>query len=188
VNNPPYGGEMQGKHERQRSLFEYVDIESLIPKDHLLRKIDGVIELSFVRKLTKKYYSDEEGRPSIDPEVYFRMQIIGYLYGIRSERQLCEEIQVNLAYRWFVGFSLEDEIPDHSSLTKIRNRLGERTYREIFERIVERCKESGLVRGDQIISDSTYVVAGMRRWVRWLEGMEQRKTEMIRKEEDRKRR
>ncbi len=146
---------MQGKHERQSRLFEYVDIETLVPKDHLLRKIDRVVDLSFVRKLTKRYYSDEEGRPSIDPEVYFRMQIIGYLCGIRSERQLCEEIQANLAYRWFLGFSLQDEIPDHSSLTKIRDRLREQTYREIFERTVEKCKGSGLVRGDQIISDAT---------------------------------
>lgn len=150
---------MQGHHTPQSSLFTYVDIAELVPETHLLRLIDKHVDLSFVRALTKKFYCEKGGRPSIDPQVYFRMQIISYLYGIASERQLCEEIQVNLAYRWFLGYSLEEQIPDHSTLSKIRLRLGEESYREIFEGIVEMCMQQGLVAGRQIISDATYIQA-----------------------------
>ena len=91
--------------------------------DHYLRKVDRVLELSFVGELTAACYSDGQGRPSIDPEIYFRMLLVSYIYGINSDRRLCEEVRYNLAYRWFCHLSLEDIVPDHSSLSRIQ-RLG----------------------------------------------------------------
>jgi transposase len=150
---------MQGRHHAHTQLFVYTDIESLIPETYLLRKINRILDLSFIREVTKSYYSDDNGPPSIDPEMFFRMQVISYLYGIDSDRQLCEEIQVSLAYRWFLGLNLEDEVPDHSSLTRIRDRYGEEVFKEVFERIVEQCQKKGLVEGKKVIADATLIKA-----------------------------
>jgi transposase len=90
---------MQGRHVYQPKLFSFVTIESLIPQNHLLRKIDQILSFGFVREMTASYYSSNHGRPSIDPELFFRMMVVGYLYGISSDRQLCEELTYNLAYR-----------------------------------------------------------------------------------------
>ena len=87
------------------------------------------------------------------------MQVIAYLYGSGSDRQLCEEIQVNLAYRWFIGLSLEDDMPDHSSLTRIRDRFGEVIFKEVFERVIQQCQKVGLVKGKRIIADATLIEA-----------------------------
>lgn len=150
---------MQGKQHYQPALFSRGDLEKYIPQNHRLKKIDKILDLSHIRKLTKPYYSKSQGRPSIDPEIFFRMLIISYLYGITSDRQLCEEIQVNLAYRWFLKLSLEDPVPDHSSLTKIRDRLGEKVFKEIFEHMVAACKKKGFVSGKRIMMDSSLVEA-----------------------------
>ena len=115
--------------------------------------------MSFVKKLTKKFYSDRHGRPSIDPEVFFRIGILGHIYGIKSDRRLCDEITVNLAYRWFVRLSMSDAMPDHSSLTRVRDRLGVACFAQVFEQIVEQCRDAGLVPGEQIITDATLVEA-----------------------------
>lgn len=115
---------MQGQQQYQHQLFHYFDIELLIPNNHLLRKIDKHVNLHFISELTEPFYCLSNGRPSIAPELFFRMIIISYLYGIESDRQLCEEIQFNLAYRWFCKLNLEDKVPDHSSLTRIRDRFG----------------------------------------------------------------
>lgn len=123
---------MQGQQKNQQELFTYVDLAKLVPMNHLLRRIEKVLDLGFIRNLTKKYYSDG-GRPSIDPEIYFRIQLIAYIYGIDSERQLCEEICLNIAYRWFCHLSMQDEVPDHSSLTRIRDRFGESFFEEVFK-------------------------------------------------------
>lgn len=161
---------MQGKQYYQPVLFTKGDLERYIPKTHRLRKIDKVLDLSYVRELTQPYYSSGQGRPSIDPEVFLRMLVISYLYGITSDRQLCEDIQVNLAYRWFLRLSLEDQVPDHSSLTKIRDRLGEKIFQQVFEQMVEQCKRSGFVRGEKILADSTLIEANASREV--MEGKE----------------
>ena len=115
---------MIGRQEYQPTLFSTVNIESFIPKNHLLRKLDRVLDFSFVREMTEHLYCSNNGRPSIDPELFFRIYLIIFLYGIESDRQACDEIQFNLAYRWFCKLALEDTVPDHSSLTKIRDRLG----------------------------------------------------------------
>ena len=115
---------MQGSNHFQPELFVQIDYQALIPKHHILRHIDKVLDLSFVKPLTKKFYSDTQGRPSIDPEVFFRICILGHIYGIPSDRQLCDELGMHIGYRWFVGLNMSDEVPDHSSLTRIRDRLG----------------------------------------------------------------
>ncbi|MGZ3775700.1 MAG: transposase [Pseudobdellovibrionaceae bacterium] len=97
------------------------------PKSHFLRRIDNVLDLSFLRELTAPLYANGKGRPSIDPEIFVRMILLEYLCNINSDRQLCEEIGYNLTYRWFCKLSLTDKVPDHSSTTRIRDRLGKKT-------------------------------------------------------------
>ena len=150
---------MQGRHEYQPQLFSAIDIESLIPKSHLLRRIERVLDLSFLPSLTAPLYSKTHGRPSIDPEVFVRMVLLGYLYNVDSDRQLCEEVGYNLAYRWFCRLSLKDSVPDHSSMTKIRDRLGEKTYEEIFDQVVDQCGKAGLVKLEQVMVDGSAIKA-----------------------------
>jgi transposase len=150
---------MQGRHEYQPQLFSAIDIESLIPKSHLLRRVDRVLDLSFLAELTAPLYSKSHGRPAIDPEVFVRMVLLGYLYNIDSDRQLCEEVGYNLAYRWFCRLSLKDSVPDHSSMTKIRDRLGEKTYEEIFGYVVNQCSKAGLVKLEQVMVDGSAIRA-----------------------------
>lgn len=146
---------MQGQQQYQNQLFHYFDIEKLIPNNHLLRKIAKHVNLNFVDELTESFYCQNNGRPSVAPELFFRMIIIGYLYGIESDRQLCEEIQYNLAYRWFCRLNLEDKVPDHSSLTRIRDRFGVEVFNIFFLKITEQCKEMGLVKGERVMTDGT---------------------------------
>lgn len=150
---------MLGKQEFQPQLFATIDIEKLIPSQHLLRKIDKVIDFSFVRELTEHLYCRDNGRPSIDPELFFRIYLIAYLYGIESDRQVCEEIQYNLAYRWFCRLNLEDTVPDHSSLTKIRDRIGEEVFKSIFDKILKICFERGLAKGTKVMMDGSIIKA-----------------------------
>lgn len=102
--------------------METVILENLIPEDHLLRKIDKYIDFSFINEMCKPYYCENNGRPAIEPVILFKMLFIGYLYGIRSERRLVEEVRVNMAYRWFLGYGLEDKIPDASVIWQNRRR------------------------------------------------------------------
>lgn len=150
---------MQGKHQYQPKLFSVVQIESLIPKNHLLVKLDQQLDLSFVRTLTAELYSHGTGRPSIDPEVFVRMLLIEHLYDIPSDRQLCEELGFNLAFRWFCRFSLEDRIPEHSSMTRIRDRLGEKTFEQIFVHVLRICEQKGLVKGKRVMTDGSLIRA-----------------------------
>ena len=112
----------------------------------------------FVRDLAAEFYSSF-GRPSIDPVVFFRLQLIAFFEGIRSERQLMETVNLNLAYRWFIGYDLDEPVPDHSSLSKIRERYGLEVFQQFFEHIVELCIEAGLVWGEELYFDSTKVQA-----------------------------
>ena len=150
---------MQGLHIYQPKPIQYVDIEALIPKNHILRKIDKLLDLSFVRELTAQYYCCNIGRPSIDPELFFRMILVGYIFGIQYDRKLCEEITYNLAYRWYCKLNLDQPVPDHSTLSKIRGRYGSEVFEEFFHRVVDLCFKAGLVKGEQIITDSTLIEA-----------------------------
>src|SRR5476651_1095384 len=133
----------------QAALFYEFSLERHVSASHLLRSIDRFVDLSDVRSHLAPFYSST-GRPSIDPELLVRMLLVGYCYGIRSERRLCEEVHLNLAYRWFCRLGLEAPIPDHSTFSKNRHgRFRESdVFRHVFEGVVERCMAEGLVRGE----------------------------------------
>jgi transposase len=151
---------MQGHQKLKESLFIYnINLDNYVPQSHILRKINKIVDLSFIRELTKNKYCTDNGRPSIDPELFFRLMIVKYLYGIESERRLCEDIQLHMGYRWFCQLSLEDSVPHHSSLTKIRTRLGDSLIEEFFDQIVSQCRDHGLVKGTRIITDGTIIEA-----------------------------
>lgn len=135
--------------DSQDRLFYSFNLEDHIPQNHLLRGIDQCLDLSELRQHLANYYS-HTGRPSIDPELIIRMLIVGYSYGIRSERRLCEEGHLNLAYRWFCRLGLEDAVPDHSTFSKNRHgRFRESgTFRWLFDEVVRRCMAAGLVKGE----------------------------------------
>jgi transposase len=152
---------MINKMDSTQQQLEVVYIENLVPKDHILRKINQYIDFSFIRELTKDLYCDNNGRPAFDPIILFKMLFIGYLFGIRSERQLEKEIQVNVAYRWFLGFSLTDKIPDHSTISQNRIRRFKDTdiAQQIFDNIVRQAISHKLVDGKILYSDSTHLKA-----------------------------
>ena len=140
---------MINERKEAQSEIEVVMLEQLVPQDHLLRKIDKYIDFSFIRELTKDLYCHTNGRPAVDPVVLFKMLFIGYLYGIRSERQLVKDIEVNLAYRWFLGYSITEKIPDSSTISqnRIRRFKGTDIPQKIFDNIVLQAMEKGLVGG-----------------------------------------
>ena len=148
----------------QEALFYSFNLERHVPADHLLRSIDRFVDLSSIREHLRPYYS-ETGRPSIDPELIIRMLIIGYCMGIRSERRLCDEVHVNLAYRWFCRLGLEGDVPDHSTFSK--NRHGRfrdsDLLRHLFETTVARCMAEGLVGGEGFAVDASLVRADVNR-------------------------
>ncbi len=125
-------------------LPDDLSLEELVPKDNFYRRLDAMLDLSFVRDLVRDCYASS-GRPSVDPVVFFRLQLVMFFEGIRSERQLMEVAADRLSVRWFLGYDLDEPLPDHSSLTHIRERYGLQTFRRFFERIVELCVEAGLV-------------------------------------------
>ena len=151
---------MMGQHDRSESLFYYFRIEDQVPENHLLRLIDRHVSFDFVREKLRQSYS-ETGRPSIDPEVLLRILLLGYLYGITSERKLLEELRMHLAWRWFTGLGFDQEIPHHSTFSKNRHgRFQESNlFQELFERIVEQCIQAGLVQGAQMSVDGSFIQA-----------------------------
>ena len=156
---------MMGSNEKpQDELFYAFKLDDVVPQDHLLRHIDRFLDLSDLREHLASYYS-HTGRPSVDPELMIRMLLIGYCLGIRSERQLCEEVKLNLAYRWFCRLSITDEVPDHSTFSKNRHgRFREsEAFRYVFEQVLRRCIESGLVKGEGFAVDASVVKADASR-------------------------
>lgn len=154
-------GQQGGGQDR---LFYSFNLDEHVPQDHLLRGIDQFLDLSDLRQHLAGHYSNT-GRPSIDPTLMIRMLVIGYCFGIRSERQLCEEVHLNLAYRWFCRLGLEDSIPDHSTFSK--NRHGRfrdsDTFRHVFESVLRRCMAEGLVGGEGFAIDASVVRADANR-------------------------
>ena len=145
----------------KQNKLEVVTLEDLVPQGHLLRKIDQAIDFGFINKLCKPYYSENNGRPAIEPEVLFRMLFIGYLYGIRSERRLLQEVEVNVAYRWFIGYDLTEKLPDVSVIwqNRLRRYNGSDVPQQIFDEIVRQAMAKGLVGGKILYSDSTHLKA-----------------------------
>lgn len=152
---------MMSESVSREQKWETVLINQLVPEDHLLRKIDRYIDFSFINEICRPYYSADNGRPAIEPEILFRMLFIGYLYGVRSERRLVEEVRVNVAYRWFLGYNLEDKIPDASVIWQNRRRRfkGTDVPQRIFEEIVRQAIGHGLVEGKVLYTDSTHLKA-----------------------------
>jgi transposase len=156
---------MMGHHSgNQDRLFYAFNLDDHVPADHLLRGIDRFLNLNDLRKHLAAFYS-HTGRPSVDPELMIRMLIIGYSFGIRSERRLCEEVHLNLAYRWFCRLGLEDQVPDHSTFSKNRHgRFRESdAFRYVFEQVLARCIAEGLVGGEGFAVDASVVRADASR-------------------------
>jgi len=144
----------------QAQLFYEFRLGDAVPEDHLVRKIDAALDLSWLRSELAPYYSCT-GRPSIDPELMIRMLVVGYVFAIRSERLICREVQVNLAYRWFCKLGIEDVIPDHSAFSRARHerfRQGD-VFRQVFERVVEACIAADLVAGEGFAVDASLIQA-----------------------------
>ncbi len=135
-----------------------VSLEDLVPADQFYRHLDATLDLSFVRTWAQDCYA-EGGRPSIDPVIFFKLQLIMFFEGIRSERKLMDTVALNLAHRWYLGYGLDEPLPDHSSLTRIRTRLGLSIFQRFFEHVVELCQQAGLVWGKELFFDATKVRA-----------------------------
>ena len=152
---------MMGRsNQDQGQLFYSFNLEAVVPDDHLVRAIARVLDLSWVRAELAPHYS-HIGRPSIDPVLMIRMLIVGYVFAIRSERALCREVQLNLAYRWFCGLGIEDSIPDHSAFSRARNERFRDSdiFRRVFERVVGACIAAGLVGGEGFAVDASLIQA-----------------------------
>jgi transposase len=152
---------MMGRREDGQGQFFYAfDLDQVVPPDHLVRQIAGVVDLGWVHKELGPYYS-HTGRPSIDPELMIRMLIVGYVFAIRSERRLCSEVQVNLAYRWFCKLGIEDRIPDHSVFCRARHERFRESdaLRRVFEGVVATCIAAGLVGGEGFSVDASLIKA-----------------------------
>jgi transposase len=143
---------------RQLSESIAVSLEDLVPPNQFYRHVETTLDLSFVREWARELYADR-GRPSIDPVIFFKLRLVMFFEGIRSERQLIETASLNLAHRWYLGYALDEDLPDHSSLTRIRQRLGIDIFAQFFERIVDLCQEAGLVWGRELYFDGTKVEA-----------------------------
>ena len=152
---------MMGRREREQGQFFYAfDLDKVVPPDHCVRQIDGVLDLGWVHKELTPYYS-HTGRPSVDPVLMIRMLIVGYVFAIRSERRLCSEVQVNLAYRWFCKLGIEDRIPDHSVFCRARHQRFRESdaLRHVFEGVVAKCIAAGLVGGEAFSIDASLIKA-----------------------------
>lgn len=150
--------------------MEFVTIDELVPQDHLLRKIDKTIDFSFIHELVKDLYCADNGRPALDPTMLFKLLFIGYLYGIRSERQLIRDVQVNVAYRWFLRLGLTDKVLDASTLSQNRRRRFNESdvYQQIFDEIVCQAMRKKLVSGKVLYTDSTHLKANANKgkWIK----------------------
>jgi transposase len=141
------------KHRRLDEAIA-VSLDELLPADNFYRHPEAKLGLSFVRDWTRNLYAGR-GRPSIDPVVFFKLQLVMFFEGIRSERKLIEIASLNLAHRWYLGYALNGPLPDHSSLTRIQQRLGVEMFQRFFEKIVDLCQEAGLVWGPELYFDAT---------------------------------
>jgi transposase len=153
---------MMGTKERCFGPLSNVSLEDLVPADHFYRHLERTLDLSFVREFVQEKYAGK-GRPSIDPIVFFKLQLVMFFEDIRSERLLMRHATDRLSVRWFLGYDLNEPLPDHSSLTKIRTRYGIEVFRRFFEAVVEQCQKAGLVWGRELYIDATKVQANASR-------------------------
>jgi len=171
---------MLGNQKRwQEDLFVAGPLSSLIPDDHILKQVDNVLDLSWLRDEVKDLYNTKIGRPGIDPEAAVRLMLAGFFQGIVHDRKLMREAQVNIAIRWFAGYRLDEQLPDHSSLTKIRQRWGVERFKKIFIKTVQSCIDANLVNGETVHVDATLIRAD----VSW-ESLTVKHIETVTKEND----
>jgi transposase len=149
---------MMGSKERRFAPLVNVSLEELVPHNHFYRHLDRTLDLSFVREFVQQTYAGG-GRPSIDPIVFFKLQLVMFFEGIRSERLLMRHAADRLSVKWYLGYDLDEPLPDHSSLTRIRTRYGVEVFRRFFDTIVEQCQQAGLVWGKELYIDGTKVHA-----------------------------
>jgi len=156
---------MMSRSEGHQLKLHCITIEDLVAGDHFLRKLESVVDFSFIYDEVRELYCENNGRRSTDPVVLVKYLLVGYLYGIESERRIEQEIQVNNAYRWFLGLDIGERVPDHSTISQNRRRRfnGENLYRRLFERVLMMCMEKGLLDGKLILTDSTHVKANASR-------------------------
>lgn len=147
--------------QSKRDQMQIVSLDQLVPHDHLVRKIDAHISFEFIYDLVKDLYSEDTGRPSLDPVMLFKIAFIQYLFGIRSMRQTIKEIQSNLSYRWFIGLGLNDEVPHFTTFGKnyARRFEGTKIFEQIFNNILGQAIESGMVKPEEVFIDGTHVKA-----------------------------
>jgi transposase len=154
--------DMQTKREnRQESLMLLPPLESFIPRDHYLWKLNQILELGFVHDAVRGHYCQDNGRPSIDPEVIIRLFLLQAIEGISHVRELMRQVQVNLAYRWFIGYGLEESLPDHSTLSRSLDRFGDEIFDKLFARSIGQCQASGLIGGRVVHVDATTIRADL---------------------------
>src|SRR6266702_554924 len=149
---------MMGRKERSFAPLINVSLEELVAQDHFYRHLERTLDLSCVREFVQETYAGG-GRPSIDPIVFFKLQLVMFFEGIRSERLLMRHAADRLSVRWYLGYDLNEELPVHSSLTRIRTRYGIEVFRRFFETIVDQCQQAGLVWGKELYADATKVQA-----------------------------
>src|SRR5438128_9717014 len=149
---------MMGRKERHFAPLINVSVEQLVPQDHFYRHLERTLDLSFVREFVHETYAGS-GRPSIDPVVFFKLQLVMFFEGIRSERLLMRHAEDRLSVLWYLGYNLNEPLPDHSSLTRIRTRYGVEAFRRFFETVVDQCQQAGLVWGKELYADATKVQA-----------------------------
>lgn len=158
---------MLNRNENRQMKMCLVTLEDLMPQEHFLRDLDRCVDFNFIYDKVETLYSNT-GRPSVDPVMLIKMMLIGYLYGIESERRLEQEVRVNIAYRWFLGIELDEPVPDHSTISQLRRRKfsGTTIFQDIFDEIVRKCMEEGLVTGKLLLTDSTHIKANARKDLR----------------------
>ena len=151
---------MQTQREQtQQQMTLLPPPETLIPEDYALRKLNKVLDLEFIHDLVRDYYCQDNGRPSIDPEVVIRLFLIQAIEGIPHVRDLMRQVHLNLGYRWFIGYELDEKLPDHSTLSKALDRIGDKVFDELFERSIIQCRHSGLIEGKVLHVDATTIRA-----------------------------
>jgi transposase len=160
LGNEDEGKTLIGKQDRwQEDIFVACRLSELVPEDHVLKGVNKVLDLSWLRDEVKDLYDEDNGRPGIDPEAAVRLMLAGLYAGITEDRKLMREAQVNIAMRWFAGYRLDERLPDHSSLTRIRQRWGKERFRKIFLRTVAACQEKGLISAETVHIDATLIRA-----------------------------
>ena len=152
---------LRDRKTQQQGEYELVMLEELVPQDHFLRKVDAAVDFSFIHDMCKDLYSPDNGRPAIDPEMLFKMLLLGYLYGIKSEVKIAQAVNENIAFKWFLGLKLTEKGPDHAtiSINRVRRFRDNNIAEQIFNEILKQCMDKGLVGGTILYTDSTHIKA-----------------------------